>query len=127
PLMMIYPPHLRKNISSIQQTKILLPSGKYKPLGRLAQVHINKGATEIDRENLQTMIAVTSRLENRDLGSTMQAVNEKIRQNISLPHGYRIVYGGAYAQQQKSFHQLLIILLISSLLVFTISLFLFRS
>jgi multidrug efflux pump subunit AcrB len=73
------------------------------------------------------MIAITSRLENRDLGSTMQAVKKTIKQHISLPHGYRIVYGGAFAQQQKSFGQLLIILLISSLLVFTISLFLFRS
>jgi multidrug efflux pump subunit AcrB len=90
-------------------------------------VRVNSGSTEIDRENLQTMIAITSRLENRDLGSTMQAIKKKIAQNISLPHGYRITYGGAFAQQQKSFSQLLIILLISGLLVFTISLFLFRS
>jgi multidrug efflux pump subunit AcrB len=127
PLMMIYPQHLRRNISSIGKTEILLPNGNYKPLNRLAKVRVNSGSTEIDRENLQTMIAVTSRLENRDLGSTMQAIKKKIAQNISLPHGYRITYGGAYAQQQKSFGQLLVILLISGLLVFTISLFLFRS
>ncbi len=127
PLMMIYPGHLRKNISSIGKTEILLPNGNYKPLNRLAKVRINSGSTEIDRENLQTIIAITSRLENRDLGSTMQAIKTKIVQNISLPHGYRITYGGSFAQQQKSFGQLLIILIISSLLVFTISLFLFRS
>ncbi len=127
PLMMIYPPQLRKNISSIGKTPILLPNGNYKPLNRLATVHVNGGSAEIDRLNLQTMIPVTARLEGRDLGSTIQAIKTKIAQNISLPHGYRIVYGGAFKQQQKSFSQLLIILIISSLLVFTISLFLFRS
>ncbi|HYW33928.1 MAG TPA: efflux RND transporter permease subunit [Balneolaceae bacterium] len=127
PLQMIYPDRLRKNISSIRKAEILLPNGKRKPLTALAKVRVNKGSYEIDRENLQTLDPVTSRLENRSLGKTVQAIQKKINEKISLPHGYRISYGGAYAQQQKSFHQLLIILLASSLLVFTVSLFLFTS
>ncbi len=57
----------------------------------------------------------------------MKAIRKEISQKIKLPGGYAIVYGGAYAEQQQSFNELLTILLISSLLVFTVILFLFRN
>jgi Cu/Ag efflux pump CusA len=69
---------------------------------------------------------VTGRLENRDLGSTMKEIQAKVSANIVLPQGYHIEYGGAYAQQQQSFHELLMILVTSSLLVFGVILFLFK-
>lgn len=126
PIRMIYPNHLRRNINQIKNTHILLPDGARKELDQLADVHINHGSAEIDRENLQTMIPVTARLENRDLGSTVSAIKKSINSNISLPHGYHIEYGGAYAQQQQSFRELLMVLFAASLLVFLVILFLFR-
>jgi Cu/Ag efflux pump CusA len=72
------------------------------------------------------MGVVTGRLENRDLGSTMKEIQAKVSANIVLPQGYHIEYGGAYAQQQQSFHELLMILVTSSLLVFGVILFLFK-
>ncbi|TMI79979.1 MAG: efflux RND transporter permease subunit, partial [Bacteroidetes bacterium] len=69
---------------------------------------------------------ITGRLENRDLGSVMKEIQQKVSSQISLPQGYHIEYGGAYAEQQKSFHELLIILITASLLVFGVILFLFK-
>ncbi|MGI8636293.1 MAG: efflux RND transporter permease subunit, partial [Segetibacter sp.] len=69
---------------------------------------------------------VTSRLENRDLGSTIKDIQKSIASQLTLPQGYHIEYGGEYAQQQQSFHELLLILITSSLLVFGVILFLFK-
>jgi len=72
------------------------------------------------------MGVVTGRLESRDLGSVMKDIQNTIAKDVHLPTGYHIEYGGAYAEQQKSFSELLIILLTSSLLVFSVILFLFK-
>jgi len=57
----------------------------------------------------------------------MKEIQQKVGSGVVLPQGYHIAYGGAYAEQQKSFHELLIILLTASLLVFSVILFLFRN
>jgi multidrug efflux pump subunit AcrB len=88
---------------------------------------VSEGVAEIDRDNLKQMVAVTARLNNRDLGSTLKEIQQKVQSNIILPSGYQIVYGGAYAEQQKAFKELLSILIAAVLLVFTVILFLFRS
>ena len=87
---------------------------------------MEQGDTQIERENLQNIGIVTARLENRDLGSVMKDIQKKVSTEIHLPKGYHIEYGGAYAEQQKSFHELLLILITASLLVFCVILFLFK-
>ena len=72
------------------------------------------------------MGVVTGRLENRDLGSTMKEIQQKVSAKVVLPQGYHIEYGGAYAEQQQSFKELLMILITASLLVFGVILFLFK-
>lgn len=106
--------------------QIFSPSGKLIPITTLATIRVNSGDAEIQRENLESMGVITGRLENRDLGSTMKEIQHKVTSKINLPQGYHIEYGGAYAQQQQSFHELLMILITSSLLVFGVILFLFK-
>ncbi len=72
------------------------------------------------------MGVVTARLSGRDLGSVMNEIQTKVSQKISLPEGYSVVYGGAYAEQQKSFNELLIILISACLLVFCVILTLYK-
>jgi len=122
----VYPGNRTLSVNGINQLQIFLPNGKLKPINSLANVQINTGDAEIQRENLQTMGVVTARLENRDLGSVMKDIQQQVSSKISLPQGYAIVYGGAYAQQQQSFSELLIILITSSLLVFGVILFLYK-
>ncbi len=114
------------SVDQLNRLQIFLPSGKLKAIGELATIQVNEGDAEIKRENLQAMGEVTARLENRDLGSTMTEIKQKVAAGISLPQGYHIEYGGAYADQQQSFKELLFILLASSLLVFAVILFLFK-
>jgi Cu/Ag efflux pump CusA len=126
PIRMLYPGTNRQSVEGIKHLQVFLPSGRLMPITSLANVQVNSGDAEIQRENLQSMGVVTGRLENRDLGSTMKEIQNKVSANIVLPQGYHIEYGGAYAQQQQSFHELLMILITSSLLVFGVILFLFK-
>ena len=123
---MVYPGNRTLSVNDINQMQIFLPNGTLKPIISLANVQINPGDAEIQREDMQSMGVVTARLENRDLGSVMKDIQQKVSSKISLPQGYAIVYGGAYAQQQQSFSELLIILITASLLVFGVILFLFK-
>jgi CzcA family heavy metal efflux pump len=119
-------PVTQQSVEGIKNLKIFTPSGRIIPITSLASIKMNAGDAEINRENLQSMGVVTARLENRDLGSVMKDIQEKVPQHVLLPRGYHIEYGGAYADQQQSFHELLMILITSSLLVFGVILFLFK-
>ncbi len=123
---MLYPDNRTLSLDQIKQLPVFLPNGQLKPIGSLANVSVTTGDAEIQREDMQNMGVVTARLDNRDLGSAVKEIQQQISKKISLPQGYSIVYGGAYADQQQSFHELLIILATSSLLVFVVILFMFK-
>ena len=114
------------SINNLKHSFIFLNNGKLKPIDEFADLDVSKGVAEIDRDNLKQMVAVTARLNNRDLGSTLSEIQQKVKTNINLPAGYQIVYGGDYAEQQKAFNELLSILIAAVMLVFTVILFLFR-
>lgn len=123
---MVYPGSRTLSVADIGRLQIFLPGGELKPITDLATVTVKPGNAEIQRENLQSMGVVSARLEGRDLGSTVKEIQQKVGSRIVLPEGYHVEYGGAYADQQKSFSELLIILITASLLVFGVILFLYR-
>ena len=123
---MIYPDAINTTIDRMKNETIFLPNGKLQPLVQLAKITPEAGSAEIERENLQSMIPVTARLNNRDLGSVMTELQQEIKSKVNLPQGYHISYGGAYQEQQQSFSELLIILLSAALLVFTVMIFMFK-
>jgi Cu/Ag efflux pump CusA len=125
-LRIVYPGNRKLSVDDIKKLQIFLPNGKLKPITDLAAIKLNAGDAEIEREDLQSMGVVTGRLDNRDLGSVMKDIQKEVAAKVVLPNGYHIVYGGAYADQQKSFSELLLILIAGSLLVFGVILFLFR-
>ncbi len=96
-------------------------------MSSIAAVEVDEGTTEIRRENLRNMSAVTGRLENRDLGSAMQEIQRRLPSEIPLPAGTHIEYGGLYEMQRESFLGLTEVLLLSILLIFIILVFEFRS
>lgn len=122
----IFPENYNTPINKLKEIKIITPSGNYLPLSTFADFTISQGVSEIERENLQTMGVVTARLNQRDLGSVMKDIKKEISK-INLPPSYQIEYGGSYAQQKKSFSELLMILILGGMLVFTIVLFMFRN
>ena len=127
PVRLLYPNSRNISVNDMKNLQIFTPNGIMIPVSSLANVTINSGDAEIQRENLHTMGVVSSRLNDRDLGSVMKDIQKKISAEIHLPQGYTVEYGGAYKEQQQSFAELLIILITSCLLVFLVILFLFRS
>jgi CzcA family heavy metal efflux pump len=123
---MIYPGSTENALVRVKNQNIFMPDGKLRPLSSFADIKIQEGVAEITRENLKSVTIVTARLNNRDLGSAMKDIQKMIQENVYLPRGYHVEYGGEYADQQKSFNELLLILILSSLLVFALMLFLFR-
>ncbi|WP_316831522.1 efflux RND transporter permease subunit [Pedobacter aquatilis] len=126
PIRMVYPNSRKFSIADISAMKIFLANGSAIPIQNLARVELKAGNAEVERENLQAIGAITARLDNRDLGSVMKDIQTVVKSKVNLPSGYHIEYGGAYKEQQQSFSELLTILIASSLLVFSVILFLFK-
>jgi cobalt-zinc-cadmium resistance protein CzcA len=114
-------------LDDLKRSFIYLNDGTIKPISEFTTITPVKGVSEIDRENLKNMFDVVARLNNRDLGSTLKDIQNKISKEVKLPQGYEIVYAGSYEEQQKAFSDLMLILILAILLVFTVILFLFRS
>jgi CzcA family heavy metal efflux pump len=123
---MIYPNSTKNSLENLKNHFVFLPDGKLKPITTLARINLKEGVAEINRDNLKSVSIVTARLNNKDLGSAMKEIRKTIDSKIFLPQGYNIEYGGEYADQQKSFKELLLILILASLLVFALMLFLFK-
>jgi len=116
----------RKSLDAIQNTVFNSSSGHTATLGSLATIQQLPPTNEIKRENLQRMVAVTGRLEGTDLGTGMNKVRQTV-QGLHLPASVRVTYGGTYEEQQKSFSDLLKVLMLALALVFGVLLVEFRN
>ena len=116
---------LRDRITTLQELHIRAPDGHYLPLKRIAGISIVLGQAHELRENLKPMVAVTARIEGRDLGSTMKDVQRSLS-SLALPNGVYIEYGGLFKEQQQSFRDLAVVFLSAVLLVATLLLFLYE-
>ena len=117
-----FPGANRATLEAMRDTLLVSSTGHTATLGALASVVEVPGQTEIRRENLQRDVAVTARLEGRGLGSGMADV-QKVVAGLHLPSSIRVEYGGTYAEQQRSFHDLVIVLILAILLLFIVLLF----
>jgi len=117
-----FPDSTRVNLDQIKNTMIVSASGKNATLGTLATFEDQAGQTEVRRENLQRVVGVTGRFEGISLGKGILEV-QKVVEELKLPPEIRVVYGGTYAEQQRSFKDLLFVLFVAVLLVFMVLLF----
>ena len=121
-----FPDESRATLDRMSNTLLVSASGRTATLGSLASVATSAGETEIRRENLQRLVQVTGRLEGVDLGSGIAAVKKAVN-DLHLPPSIRVEYGGLYEEQQNSFKDLLLVLLLAVLLLFAILAFEFRT
>lgn len=121
-----FPARNRASLAAMRDTLLTSESGRTATLGALATVTELPGQTEIRRENLQRDVAVTARLEGVDLGTGVAAVRRAV-DRAGLPPAIRVEYGGTYREQQRSFHDLVVVLLLAAALVFLVLLFEFGS
>ncbi|HZB87512.1 MAG TPA: efflux RND transporter permease subunit [Terracidiphilus sp.] len=116
----------RASLDAIRDTVFNSATGHTASLGSLAAVEQLPPQNEIRRENLQRLIAVTANLEGSDLGTAIARVKQTVA-GLHLPASVRAAYGGTYQEQQKSFHDLLQVLLLAFALVFGVLLAEFRN
>jgi multidrug efflux pump subunit AcrB len=102
------PLDVRTRSQQLAQLPLTAPDGHLVRLGQIATITVTAGQTQITREDLAPFIAVTGRLEGRDLGSAMKEVRAAVT-GLHLPPSVRVDYGGLYAQQQQSFADLSIV------------------
>jgi CzcA family heavy metal efflux pump len=117
-----FPASARSSLEAMQNTILGSASGQKATLGALTRVIEMPGQTEIRRDNLQPDLAVTARLEGLNLGSGIAQVQAAIAE-LHMPNTIRVEYGGAYAEQQRSFRDLAVVLILAILLVFIVLLF----
>ena len=119
------PTHTNR-LAALRELPLRAPDGTEVRLSQVVDLVEEPGQLELRREDLRQNVAVTARLEGRDLGSAMAEIRETLARQVSLPVG-TIEYGGLYQQQQESFRNLLIVLGMAIVLVFTVLLVEFRS
>jgi CzcA family heavy metal efflux pump len=113
-------------VATLRELPLRTADGDLIKLSQVADFVESPGQLELRREDLRQNVAVTARLEGRDLGSALAEIRGKLDANGSPPPGM-IEYGGLYQQQQEAFRNLLLVLAMAVMLVFTVLLIEFGS
>ena len=121
------PDEARKDLTTIQNTLISLPSGQMIPIKEIASITEEPGPNTIIHDNAQRKITVSLNTSGRDLGSVVQEVQATITKNIELPQGYYIVYGGQYESQQAASRSIILLSIVAFLGIFLVLFSHFRS
>ena len=117
----------RTNLTDVQNLLIATPQGTQIPLSTVANVEIVEGPNQIQRENSQRRIIVGFNVRSRDIQSTVEELQQKVEQQIKLPAGYYITYGGAFENLNAAKQRLFIAVPISLILIFLLLYFAFHS
>lgn len=123
----IFPVNVKSSLDSLKALQVQSSTGVSFRLDQVADIEYDKGQTEIARDGLRQTVAVTGRLEGRDLGSGIVDIQNVISKQIKLPPGMTVEYGGVYKEQQASFRELARSLVLAVVLVFITLLIEFRS
>jgi len=125
-LRVLVDPAQLSTLAELRELPLRTPSGGIIQLDQVVDVVEEPGQLELHREDLRQLVAVTARLEDRDLGSAIREIQSQLAADQTLPPGI-VELGGLYQQQQKAFKNLMLVLAMAIFLVFTVLLIEFRS
>ncbi|SFU15499.1 cobalt-zinc-cadmium resistance protein CzcA [Algoriphagus locisalis] len=117
----------RKDIRHLEQASIQLPNGGSVPLSELATISYTKGPAKISRDNTQRRVVIGVNVRNRDLQSVVDDVQAIVANQIDIPEGYRVDYGGQFENLQQARNRLMIAVPIALFLIFVLLYFAFSS
>jgi multidrug efflux pump subunit AcrB len=100
------PPEQRNRVESVGALPIKTADGHIVTLSQIADVGILRGQTELARENSRRMVAVTARVEGRDMGSAATEATRRLSAPGALPAGVSFEMGGLFAEQRAAFNGL---------------------
>jgi multidrug efflux pump subunit AcrB len=116
-----YPDEYHRDLGLLPHVLLKTPGDGRVPLSALSTINWTGIRAELARERLRPVVHVTARVEGVDLGSAIARVKARIAA-LALPPGVSIEYGGLYAEQQKAFHQLAIVLIAATVAMFLVML-----
>jgi multidrug efflux pump subunit AcrB len=114
-----YPDAFHEDLGTLSEVILKSSSGARVPLASVTKIKYLGATNEIDRERQRPVVHVTARLEGIDLGTGVNAVKQTLAQ-MPLAAGVSLEYGGLYAQQQQAFHELALVLIGGTILMFLI-------
>lgn len=117
----------RKTLSDVRNLLIATPQGTQIPLSLIAGIEIVEGPNQIQRENSQRRIIVGFNVRGRDVQTMVHELQQKVEQQIKLPPGYYITYGGAFENLVAAKERLSIAVPVSLVLIFLLLYFAFHS
>lgn len=102
-------------------------SRSYIPLGELANIDVGMGPNQITRENGKRRVVVTANVRERDLGSFVEEAQNRIQEQVVIPAGYWLDYGGTFEQLISASNRLKIVVPVALLLIFGLLMMAFGS
>ena len=97
------------------------------PLGALANVHVDSGRTQINREQGERFLALKCNIEGRDMGSFVEEAQARVEKLVELPDGYHLTWGGEFENQRRAMTRLMVIVPISIAIIFLLLYVTFRA
>ena len=120
-------PESRRAIAALPQTLISTPDGGYAQLGSVATIREASGAMNIAREAGRRTMAVGIFIKDRDMGSVVADMKERIARNVKLPESYTVNWSGEFENQERAMKRLSVVVPISLLLIFVLLFDAFKS
>ena len=108
PLRLRYPAAFHDRMDAVDEVVLVGAQGSPAPLRSLARLRRGPVAVQRQREDMRTLVRVTARVEDRDLGSAMHDVQRALA-DLPLPAAVTLAYGGLYASQQRAFAELVLL------------------
>lgn len=121
------PEHLRSDLRTLERLPVPLPSGGYVPLGEVAALKLAPGPNQISRENGKRRLVVTTNVRGRDLGSFVAEARQKVEEQVKVPAGYWLDYGGTFEQLESAAQRLTLLVPMTLVMIFGLLLLTFGS
>jgi cobalt-zinc-cadmium resistance protein CzcA len=117
----------RQNLEDVRNLAVEMPDGLQIPFDQIADIEVKSGPAQVSRENTKRRITIGFNVRNRDVQSVISEVSKKIDQNIKLPTGYYVTYGGQFQNLEAAKARLSIAVPVALLLIFVLLYFTFNS
>lgn len=121
------PESARNSLDAISSIPISTPTGELVFLGDVANVEYGMGANIVNRENVSRLIVVSANVAERDLGSVVGDIQAQIQQNVQMPSGYFIQYGGQFEAEQNATNNLLVYSILAAIAIAVLMFFSVKS
>ncbi|WP_428825962.1 efflux RND transporter permease subunit [Azonexus sp. IMCC34842] len=121
------PERFRNNVEAISNVLITSPNGAQARLADVAQIKVMDGPAQISRELGKRRIVVGVNVKDRDLGSFVAELQQKVGQEIKLPEGYYLEWGGQFQNMERALGHLTVIIPITIAAIFFLLFLLFNS